>query len=299
MSAEEKCLSEYRKVLINPFDEPPSCVPWVPALPSRKMKNWAKGSLTASTSRGFAFVTVAPHLAHNSSVQPIVWSTGSYANSVIETNPLVAGIDSARFNTPYTANDYNNNFINGRVVSMGVRVRYIGSELSRAGRLIALEEPNHQSLNGKNAASLLEYPRAKSVPVTRDWTATTWQPVSPSEFAFTDGSDYVNGGHYCLGIVIEGATPDTVFEFEAFINYEVIGSIVTGVTPSHSNVQGTGHVLAEVGQMPTTFFDSVSNGFMNGVGHVGRYLGTQAAYAMGANVIGRLPGRQQQRLSYY
>jgi hypothetical protein len=209
-------------------------------------------------------------------------STASFIGSVTSaTDPNLFDFDH---NGDYRLIDFTNNDIMGRVVSSGIRVRYSGTQLNLGGTLYCLEQPSHQTLVGFGISDLLAFDRCKTVPVSRQWTVCTWQPVTASEFNYTDlVSEPAGTAHnnLCIAIMSE---PGNTFDWEYFINFEVIGDKARGKTVSHSAVDLTGRIIAEVGQLPTTYFDAIANGVSSAIGPA---LGTIANSAV-RGITGRM-----------
>jgi len=121
----------------------------------------------------------------------------------------------------------------GRVVGCGLRVRYMGTELNRSGRSIALETPDHEDSAGNSIPTLLGYDKVTVKPNSADrtWHAVTWQPVSAVEMEYrSDGANPAYPGgrtNSPLVIAVSGVAGET-WEAEAYVLFEAIGSNVRG-----------------------------------------------------------------------
>lgn len=223
----------YLAALVNPFDAPTVGVPHEPALSSMKVKQFARGTFSVQSTNGFGFISMKPQLGNNSGTINTSQTGGTGTTVTDVVGPTTSVL--VNMNGPYSVADLNSNSVMGRIVGMGIRIRYIGPELYRGGLALSLEEPGHQSLVGYDTDAIARFDRARFHPVTRDWIPVTWQPVVPEEYSYTDGTALVYGGHACLAIVVN--TPSTipvsaVFEFEATMIYEAIGYFVRAKTPT-------------------------------------------------------------------
>ena len=78
------CVRDYAQALANPFDCPPTCLPYLPPLPSRKVKYWARGSLLTQSSNGFGWIVAQPAFSNVSTV--CVVSDGSGTGTITKTS---------------------------------------------------------------------------------------------------------------------------------------------------------------------------------------------------------------------
>jgi len=262
----DRCAIEYAKVLVNPFDAPPTCLPWPPALRSRKVKSWSKGTFYAqdgltSGTPGFGYIAVKPTMAGDNGF--VIHTTKDSITSSIQSSTGL-GVTVVSNNSVYANADFTSDGVNGRIVSVGLKIRWAGTNLSMNGSAVSLEHPTHQSLLTNTFTSLRAWDRARVVPVTRDWTTVTWQPVRPGDYSFSEGTAQPAGSdHYNMAIVLSmasGAASELgPFEYEAVINYEVVGNNVQGTTISHTAIDSSSKIISAVGQAPTEYFDLAAN----------------------------------------
>jgi hypothetical protein len=185
-------------------------------------------------------------------------STGS-----INTSSFATTVSSFSSNSEYNGPAFyapgsginSNNQVSGRVVSWGLRIRYRGSELNRGGHVTLFEEPEHNDLTKLNAAggginetTALAFENAQQYPIPADgsWLYVTGLPVFPWEFDYSDtslGYDFsatTSGGYppAYLCAFLTSAVAAQNFDFEVFMNLELIGGAVRGKTPSHFDAPG-------------------------------------------------------------
>jgi hypothetical protein len=115
----------------------------------------------------------------------------------------------------------------------------MGKEVDRAGRYIALEEPDHRTLDTFGAKEFLAYPGIDPLPndERRSWKSVVWHPKLPNELAYnpTPSPNNTAVNRYHIGLLIDGASPFSAFEFEVFHLFEGIGRIITNPTPSFAD----------------------------------------------------------------
>lgn len=278
------CAAHYALTIAAPFDTRAigACVPTFPARMSQKISARTFGTLAVGTSIGF--IAVSPCVAAD---QPSCWySTGAYISDTMTIEPysLSPGIISI----PQTTLVNNGNLftdggavtpstLTARVVSVGLRIRYSGTELNRGGTIYGLVTPDHGNINGAGVSFMGSFKECIKVPVGRQWTELVVSAVDPDETVYPDGSTlislgsagsgaaeairmlypYSQGASITASAVAVGAPvaafivtghPGNHFEFELITHLELIGRSVQAVsTKSHSDVQGMSDVTQAAG----------------------------------------------------
>lgn len=246
-NTEHPCVVDYAYSLVNPFDSPPSCVPISPALPSLRQKFWTKGTLSTSSSNGIGGITFAPRPVNNGIGTHSIVATEAAYNALVLPASGAAGTVDQYCNSPYPSSNFGIAAgLEWRVVSAGLRVRYIGSELNRQGRVLLLEEPGHLGLANYTVTDMLGLDRSRSEVVNRSWHTVTWQPVKGTEFNYQTDAGIQN---HCLGIMIIGGL-DHNYEYEAVVNVELIGQLARGKQNSFAFNETTSRIVAALGQVP-------------------------------------------------
>lgn len=214
------------------------------------MKVFARGQMVPSATSGFGFILVAGHLANDANAAVLFTDSTYPGNSTSGLGP--PGVNVANFNSPFAIADFGANIgLEWRVVSLGVRARYAGTELERGGSVVTLEEPDHQALgNGRGYTDLQAYDKAYAQAVDREWVSTTHQPVTTADFNFTRNS-LVNAGNHYLCIAVQapftGGVPSTQpWEFEVYLNIECIGPLARMKIPAQVDRTGAETVIAAV-----------------------------------------------------
>jgi len=272
-----KCSVDYFKSLINPFDarNAGACVPRFPTLTSRKGRYFARGVGACGTT-GFGFVSFHPEMmANDASDYAVACSVDTYAGDTIDADGG-SGTTRFRLNSPYSLSDFSSNLVQVRIVSAGIKVRYTGTLLNQSGRAIAIEEPDHRTLQGLNIGNVQAFDRAESVPFDKRWVVANRQPVKPSELEF---NPFVPGIEAPYLAVLIGAGAGALFEWEAVLLTEEIGRIVRDKTMSHSDVNGFETVTSYLSQAGTKLFDAAANSNIDYSGIATKVLNAGANYA--------------------
>lgn len=239
-----ECARDYARALANPFNGPLACVPSFPSFLTRKVRTWAKGTFTTSSggaTPGFGYLLFDPV---NMAVNDVDAVAGSTAATAINTTASTAAVDPNialfRGNADYANAQLGigSGLLQFRVVAGGVRIRYIGTNLNKGGSVIALHEPDHDSLSGQTINNFDAQTESKRFTVSSDrWTTVLWRPVNTNEVNMRPNA---SGGtqSFPMGFVVSSAAPSQNFEFEAYAIIEYEGRIARGKTPSHVDPVG-------------------------------------------------------------
>jgi hypothetical protein len=235
--------SDYCKVLCNPFDAPPAGIPAFPSLPSLKQKVFAIGTAHTGTA-GVGFVTFRPQNATANDAPSVWYTTPAYAL----TNITHASASIAYSNSPITMAQISPDITTVRVVGAGIRVRYGGTELNRGGFKVCLVDPTHQSLEGRDEASLNSEVQTRRLAVTRQWTTMLYRPVNDTETSFTGNITGLPTGYMGALFVSPDPSVSELFEWEAFTVVEYQGSTMRGQTHTNPDPVGYAAVSAVANQ---------------------------------------------------
>jgi len=154
----------------------------------------------------------------------------------------------------------NSNGINGdnlgfRLVGMGVRARYTGTELNRGGTMILAratrQGPVGFNTDGYQYQTLLDDQLSNQFPVSRTWRTIAWNPRTAQEYDFlkgasdwypastlaaTYGADPLPGPD--MIIAVSGGVVGNSFDYEIIGYYEYIGTDLDNVSKSESDLVG-------------------------------------------------------------
>jgi len=267
---------------------------------SKKSRVWSKGTFATGTT-GLGFIVVDPLSAAVSDLTSVYSSSSAYAGNFISA-AAAAGVVAGTSNSEYVKAQIGANaaVAQCRVVSSGVRIRYIGTELNRGGQIVGLIEPTHDSLGGAVFADVNAQERSRLIPVLdRNWVTLTYFPVQKRESDFQTDVDPATRPlpAWFMAFAVNAASAGTplTYEYEHFTNLEYTGRSVRGLTPSHVDYVGYSavHAVSQTSNIdrPTiqpaqrreeTFLEEISRYAGDALSWVGTHLETAAKVLGGA-----------------
>lgn len=190
------CAAKFAAAQANPWspEAQGACIPQVPARPSRKAIGFIRGTAYVGTN-GFGFISVSPTVANDppSLNYTTAAFTGGDTNVLNSSNVPIAGVEQGfAQNLPFATstiapanNDYQA-YATGRIISAGLRVNYIGTELNLGGEYYIYSDANHYDTTGNSANSLGTYAECRIQPVTRTKVFLTSGPISDEECSYPE-----------------------------------------------------------------------------------------------------------------
>jgi hypothetical protein len=253
-----ECARDYALALADPFEGPLACVPAsFPPIPSWKTRAWTRSTVGIGT-QGYGFVMVNPLATCSSDSGSVLVSTTAYTGTGFPTTSGDVGVTTLNGNAPVNNTNLASTAFGTqcRVVAVGLRAWYTGSELDLQGEMYALRQPDNESLLTITSAQALQFPTARRVAITsaRAPFELTWIPVKPKETEFISDSDF---GGYSMGIIVTGkASTAGWVAIEVFSILEYIGGTVPNRSPSHADPQGFAAVLTAAQQNGDSWYGS-------------------------------------------
>lgn len=247
------CADLYLRALVNPFaikinGELP-CVPDTYDLPSKKFGFTTRGLITLG-SNGQGFVCASPFSISPGSSDCYATATINPSASYTTMTPGNSPPDYSRLyieNSPMPAN------VNFRPVALGLRVRYIGTELNRGGRVIPFSGSN--SLINSTVELAASMGTTLVHPCDRKWHGTYWRPSGPSDSSYKTANTRVDN-EARVAVWVTGAAGTQAFEFEITSYYECVAlpplQVFPDTTRSHSDPTGFGMIRDFIGQASTS-----------------------------------------------
>lgn len=253
-----KCLLDYAKASIDPFDQSIAdpCIPDNLVLSSYKFSVRIQGQMVVGT-QGVGLIGFNP------------WSAAAYDNGANATKtdyPIYAStatysVDTLDFQVPYlTAGEaigVNSNSTLGsqylsaapiRLVAAGCEIMYTGVLLNQAGAITTLQVRGCDPAAASNTiAQVRNDPRSRTCSVSKGARCyISYYPTSQDLLSYKNFSNYrpsengpsnTQGVYAPLMIAVVGATPGTTFQFNAICFYEAQLPGASS-TPSHSDPIG-------------------------------------------------------------
>jgi len=238
-----------------------ACVPDLNDFPSTKRLVISRGTLAAGTA-GVGYILISANTFYSD--VPSGFNTTGFFTGTSVANATAVGVVTINQNFPFPSDDFNNTGFTGRWVGLGVRIRYLGTELNRGGRCVPIRMNRQgQELFGADATDFLAQPEIPSMACTRSWKSVTLVPRGAGPYIGVTGAtqavamlsgdtDYSFGTTpytsvastrgFDLGWWVDGTNPGNSFEWEIYGHYEFAaaggGLSPDGITPSHSDMPG-------------------------------------------------------------
>jgi len=196
--------------------------------------------------QGIGFVAARPQSfitqVTDSTNANVVSSNSAYTAPNV--NVGAAGVNYDATNSSYLEDSFQptgaNTQLAARIVARGLRIRYAGTELNKSGTQIGLEHPTHSTVNGLTFNHFAQYDKSVISPVSREWTAVTWQHKYPDETTYQE-TGFVKQRSAAAGetsfidlaFILRG-TPGNDYEYEYQEIWEFIGPAARGKQPAES-----------------------------------------------------------------
>lgn len=235
------CADLYLKARTQPFsayDQLP-CYPDLVSLPSQKIKIWQRGVLSTGLT-GDGFILVGAHnptsdgdvvlRTQSSSVGNVTTTPDAYTNTItrswVGARSTVAelSVDTSGF----------------RAVAIGLRARYTGPALYRAGIVYGGSSPTAEDLGTLSLQAAGDMLHATRVPISDKWHTVMWMPVTTGDLAYRDTplSDHTLALYFEGTYTGAGVVGPASFMWEVVGFYELIGSQSGLNTTSESDPVG-------------------------------------------------------------
>lgn len=247
------CGRGFARTLFNPCGGKPVCIPDGNPSDSRKAKFFAKGTVTCPTGGGIGFIAFDPKAGSRTGLatanQALWFGNTTYAGSTILQANGTTSV-GGELNADYDTSLFVDGDLECRVVSACLRIKYSGSSFYNQGTVVGYSDPDGSSLSGKNAADLLSNDQVSQTTVSQisdRWLELLWKPHHNSE-NYTSADD----GSHSLAFIMSGTsgTEAAVFQYEAYANYEFIGPVARGKTPSVSVPRDFAAVNTAIRRLP-------------------------------------------------
>jgi hypothetical protein len=222
---------------------------------------WAKGTLSTDAN-GSGFLCSDPTWGAANDQNTAFYSNGTAPTPTINLVPG-GGVSGIMTNSDYVAAQIGPQSTAYKVVSHGIRIRYIGTELNRGGQIIGLSDPSHNSLTGRNFANFQAELVSRQFAVGRKWVNVLYKPVLTTDLdmqtVFNTFSNTNTDPSFFNGFFIQSAVPNQPFEFEIYSLFEFQGAGVRGQTRSHADSVGFAAIQSATLTSPTTLPHEADN----------------------------------------
>jgi len=222
------CTLQYLKTLVDPWASYTAsaevCIPDLYDLPSQKFAARARGTFGVG-SQGLGYVLLAPFaLGSGAQIGCCTASTYVASGTILNTSGTgVVGINDGSYPWGIQTGSYNPPQV--RLVAAGLRIRYTGTELNRAGNLLSVCLPSNADLQGMSTAALLGIQSLKTRPNNRQWVGCCFNPALPSDYAYYSSSSTFTTGtaNPLMAVIVMGdPTVGNSYEYDIVRFFEAV-----------------------------------------------------------------------------
>jgi hypothetical protein len=240
-----RCTKMYAMALTNPWDLPEApCIPDLITLPSYKVGFRARGVMQIG-SEGVGWITANPYAfgQPKGSGDPQI-PAGAFTDQTYGQNDYdpsaASGVIPYYNDSPFNSSDVGVNGYQYRPVGCGIKIRYTGTEITRAGRVICARQPvNTNFPPGYKAPDFLKIRETTTNPAERTWHYSSFRPALATDTAYNNTGIVSE----CLIVYVDGGTVGQSYEFDYIAWFEAIGQPLPQMTASHSDPNGMAATL--------------------------------------------------------
>jgi len=272
------CAQKYALAICDPWNMEArgACVPRHPSKPSQKITLYNRFQMTIGGTGNFASVgaiVVCPSLANDA---PSVFYADNVAqiqtlpSSAAQFQALLPFLKPISVNSPYTSSQFTESpgtgvgpSVQGRIVSAGISIQYMGSELNRGGTYTMFGSPNHDNMAMYPATALAGYDETFIQRITEGKQWLTLSGIDEPELVYNLGAAVDSTGtNFVTPLVYPYSNGQTLGGSVSLLNFTALTAaytsgatslVVTSLngTPASS---GTFSVLipGATGSVPTT-----------------------------------------------
>jgi len=272
-SKPNECTVKYALVASSPFSGycRGACTPSFPSRESQKATVTKSGTFVCSgnaSSKGYGFVAATPCLASNLASLYHSDVTTTLERIDISQHAVLANtaISVAAGALPYSAEDLvsgsgtTNANVKGRIVGVGLRVRYIGAADQTSGLVYGFVSPIHGTLEQDSISDFSSRVSCVKKPVGRQWVEIATIGCDTNEIGYPDAAAYNGTGtetvvtcypysqkNTVTDATYLGGTPLAIqvqshsgaeFEYEYIIHAEYVGEKTSGASTRNHTVPG-------------------------------------------------------------
>lgn len=275
------CANHYALAVSNPF-HPQAVGACIPTFPARRSQKVAAKTIVnvAIGSAGYGWIAIAPTTVANSYC--VYHTVSAFTGDSIVCNGVGQVAIVALSGLPYLSTDVwttgtiHSAAVSGRIVSVGMRSVYTGTNLNMGGMQAAFSHPNHDSIVGWTYSTFTAQKECINLPVSRKPLMITCSAVDPEETTYLDSNmmnmmansendakrqlyfPFSQGqkadpawnveGAPVMGIFYTG-TPGNSFQVEIIEHVEYVGTPTnSSSTISHADIDGMSKVTNATGE---------------------------------------------------
>lgn len=250
----------YALSLVDPFTGPLACVPAFPSVPSQKIRAFSKGffSTGVSAANDFGFITMNPFAAVGNTSNFVSFSESAYGGSTISATFAAGSVNTVPSNSPFATAAFGTTdaLAKFRIVSAGLRIRYTGTELNRGGVVVGFVHPTRSPVINSSFTDIDGQRLSRRFHPKSDgsWLTVLYCPSLTNDLQYNSAVGTLASAHMCFVLKAPTAAIGATFEYEAYVQFEVNGRDIAGMSPSGADPTGLAivHTVANNSGMPPT-----------------------------------------------
>lgn len=252
---------DFARVYSNPFEMTPARMPVLPVYATKMVRNFVAGrGVTNGTGIGFVTIHPAHLLVYD---LPCVFYSNGPASPPFITNDIVTYSDVSQnfaVKTPYKVSDLQVNSLTplaARIVAVGIRLRYQGTNLQKAGRIYTMQTNPKVSLNDYDIGALTAQNSWKEYSYADDkWKGMIRMITARSDTEFLRINEAASGWVFMdqvgssssenvnyMGVIVQG-TPNTAFEWQIVCHAEYAGTKMDNTGITKIDTAGSDHIIS-------------------------------------------------------
>lgn len=248
-----QCCEDYLLCMADPFSADTGCLPAsLVSVPSKKMKVFASGTLSTSSTNGNGFILIRPGLlvcsdnpsANNGGIR---YTTSTFTGTTFSNTTGTVGVSAAQTNSEYLSTGAAATASTGfqwRMVSCGIELEATTAWSTRGGLVTGICEPDHATLHNlaeTDVAGLdASFRDAVSSGGDSKFQLKYNGPANPSDLDYQTTCNGTEAISQCfMGMFISGPNSQT-YMWRVVAHFEIIGYAARGKTVTWPDPHGAG-----------------------------------------------------------
>lgn len=262
------CAMKYARAIADPFsDITGACVPTFPSPDSQKVKVVTRTATVVIGTAGVGGVFIAPSAFSDRPYAAV--TTAQYSGNTLDMPASEIPGDWALVypSLPYTraqSRATSEHGVSTRIVAIGAKIKYTGTQLDMGGEVAAFFDSNHASVNTgvsmpeatrRPYASYEAIDRRMNLQIQTSCVNAHETTFSDNEYPYSDAatsgvSDYAAIKNAACGLIMIVGKPGNTFNLELAMHVEYVGNFAAaGLTSTHTDSRGFELVQQASGQL--------------------------------------------------
>jgi len=242
----------FAEVYSNPFVKTPAKLPVFPVLPSQSTYSTASGTFRTN-SNGYGWIVLNPGWFMSDAF--VGWASNDPGASDSVAAFGAVGTTGITTNSVYKISDFDKGTGTKafRLVSVGLRIRYVGTNLNKAGTCYCVQTTLLDSVVGYDVGAIKQNQSWKTYPISNNVWHTQIRHIvikDDEEWVLRNEGTliYKSNNQLCRDMIPNilmyvSCSPDQPLEYEIQCNYEIIGRSLNYQSIIHGDPIGAQHVI--------------------------------------------------------